>query len=297
MLSNKGSGGLPGTGARGERFKVKPWMRSELLHQWVQTGGILVATVWGVVWGGYTFLWKNILLPSWELAHLNVEISLTPLETRPTSALRELLVTITATNPSERKLYLERLSNTWQLHGIQRLASIGGTDDQPFSQLGNQVLRNSALDYAERDVVKKAGPLLAVGRLFDDEIIHPGETISRSILIGVADDYDAAQVQVVVPALTKKPDHTFLKGNLSERGNGNSLEWELSQEEHLIPTLCRHSAEGANDSSHLRNNDCEEISGEEVDRRLRRFDRLYKVFQDREQVALPEVSREVDAAQ
>jgi hypothetical protein len=41
------------------------------VHEWTKT----VAVVLAALWGGYTFLWKEILVPSWAPATLAPTVS------------------------------------------------------------------------------------------------------------------------------------------------------------------------------------------------------------------------------
>ena len=261
--------GMPGTGADDGLIRGRPWMRSDLLHLWIQSSGILLGAIWGI----YTFIWKDILVPSWAPAHINLDLSLTPLEGRKSSTGdTEMTLKMTATNSSNRKVYL--LSNTWQLFGIQRKrVSEGG-----FGSLGDKALRGEPLIYAERGVNNETGPILAVGRIFDDDIVHPGETINRSILIRIPQVYKAAEIHVIVPALTKSPN--------KELFNGRLLAWGLSDQEDLMPMLCKKSYEGSTPAAD-HPTDCESISPIDLERGLRKFDPLMHVFSDSEQVGIP----------
>ncbi len=261
--------GIPRTGADDGLIRVRPLMRSDLLHLWIQSSGILLGGIWAI----YTFIWKDILVPSWAPAHINLDLSLTPLEGRKSSTGdSEMTLKMTATNSSTRKVYL--LSNTWQLFGIQRKV----VSERGFGSLGDKALRGEPLIYAERGVNNETGPILAVGRIFDDDIVHPGETINRSILIRIPQVYKAAEIHVIVPALTKSPK--------KELFNGRLLAWGLSDQEDLMPMLCKKSDEGSTPAAD-HPTDCESISPIDLERGLRKFDPLMHVFSDSEQVGIP----------
>lgn len=275
LIGNKQEGkGMPGTGNKDGMMRVRPWMRSDLLHQWIQSAGIMVASVWGI----YTFVWQDILVPSWAPAHVNLEITLTPVEGRKYSeGGSEMTLRMTATNPSSRKVYA--LSNTWQLFGIKRKA----VPELGFVSQGDEALRGQPLIYAERGISNESGPTLAVGRIFDDDIIHPGETINRSIMVRIPDGYEAAGVSIVVPALTKAPNAKLF--------NGRRLVWGLSEHEDLVPMLCKNT-NGTSDTPSDHNSDCAYVSAIDLDQKLRDFDPLMRVFTDSEQIGIPVKSPE-----
>ncbi|GDX75084.1 hypothetical protein LBMAG41_01600 [Cyanobium sp.] len=261
--------GMPGTGADDGPIRFLQWMRSDITHRLIQSTGILLGAVWGI----YTFIYKDILVPSWAPAHINLDLSLTPVEGSKSSAGdSEMTLKITVTNSSTRKVYL--LSNTWRLFGIKRKEGSEGV----FASLGDKALRGEPLIYAERGVNNETGPILAVGRIFDDDIVHPGETINRSVLIRIPHIYKAAEIHVIVPALTKSPNKKLFNGRL--------LAWGLSDQEDLVPMLCKNSNEGSTPRAN-HPTDCESISPIDLGRGLRKFDPLMNVFSDSEQVGIP----------
>ena len=44
--------GMPGSGADRAWWRPPSWSSSPLLHEWIRSGGILIAAAWGV----YTFI-------------------------------------------------------------------------------------------------------------------------------------------------------------------------------------------------------------------------------------------------
>ena len=262
--------GIPLTRTNGALIRVRSWMRSGLLHRWIQSSGIILGAFWGI----YTFVWKDILVPSWAPAHINLDLSFTPLEgLRSSTGDSEMTLKMTATNSSARKVYL--LSNTWRIIGIKRIR----VSEEGFGSLGDQALRGEPLIYAERGINNVSGDILAVGRIFDDDIVHPGETISRSILIRIPHVYNAAEINIIMPALTKSPNKKLFNGRL--------LAWGLSNQEYLMPMLCKKSDEGSTTQTANHPTDCESISPIDLERGLRKFDPLMHVFSDTEQVGIP----------
>ena len=112
-----GGEGMPGAGAGRGWFRLPSWLRSELLHEWIRSGGILIAAGWGV----YTFVWKDILVPSWQPATISLEASLTPVADRPPGPDGvEMTLELKGSNSSSRRVY--PLANVWWLTELQRQA-------------------------------------------------------------------------------------------------------------------------------------------------------------------------------
>jgi hypothetical protein len=49
--------GMPGSGSDRAWWRPPSWSRSPLLHEWIRSGAVLIAAVWGV----YTFIYKDIV--------------------------------------------------------------------------------------------------------------------------------------------------------------------------------------------------------------------------------------------
>ncbi len=258
--------GMPGAGAEAGSFRIPLWMRSPSLHEWVRTLGIIIAASWGV----YTFIWKEIYVPSQAPASISLQISLTPIAVdgqsdRPQPSLqRELKVS--ATNASNRRLYL--LSSFWELFPIHRQVLNRSTFPErakgPFDAI-----------HVERGAELQPYPTEAAGKLFVDDHINPGETIHRSVIVSLPSGSYAAQVDVLVPVLTREPP----KGN--GLLGGRMLEWGYDKSDVVIPLLCM---EG-NPSDCLRLDDSEK-QDVQMDRKLKAFDPNYFLNEQSVQVGL-----------
>lgn len=258
--------GMPGSGAKAGRLRLPTWIRSPSLHEWVRTLGIIIAASWGI----YTFLWKEIYVPSQAPASISLEISLTPIagqpqnETSPPSVQRELR--ISATNASTRRLYL--LSSFWELFPIRRQAQHRSTFLErargPFDSLP-----------VERGAVLQPYPTEAAGRLFDDDHINPGETIHRSVVVSLPSNFYAAQVDVLVPVLTREPPKA--NGLLG----GRVLEWGYDRSEMIIPLLCVENK--PEDCLRLDDPEKQDL---QMDRKLKAFDPNYVLNEQSVQVGL-----------
>lgn len=113
--------------------------------------------------GGYTLVWKDILVPSWQPAHLSLEASLTPLPDRPATADRLVMIfAVRTANTSSRRVHT--LANIMWLRGIHRVPRPGSTlrGDRPSLRESDLALRGMALRHVERSVSSTTGLLLAV---------------------------------------------------------------------------------------------------------------------------------------
>ena len=126
--------------------------------------------------------------------------------------------------------------------------------------------------------MRESGPLLALGRLFDDDVLQPGESISRTLLLTIPKDQDAIELSMILPALTRQPDRQLF--------NGQRLEWGLSKDEQIIPLLCRNSEEHPSGSGSTRNRGCRNIDPAQLQRQLRHFDERMQVFTRNDQFSL-----------
>jgi hypothetical protein len=193
----------------------------------------------------YTFVWKDILVPSWQPAHLSLEATLTPVPGRPPSPDGlEMTFDVKGTNTSSRRVYL--LANVWSLSGITRERRPASTrrSEADFQRESNQALRGVGLQHTESSVTSTPGRLLAIGRLFDDEFIDPGDSVNRTILVRIPKAYAAAELRVILPLLTRRPDGLF---------NGRRLVWGLpnAADESPMLLLCPAKVDPASPKSRL----------------------------------------------
>ena len=263
--------GMPGSGRDRAWWRPPAWSRSPLLHEWIRSAGILIAAGWGV----YTFVWKDILVPSWQPAHLGLEASLTPVPDRPpSSAGLEMSLQIKASNASSRRVY--PLSSIWSLREINRAPRAGasGTSGETlfFSQ-ADEVLQGEALSHAERGVSSTPGRLLALGRLMDDDFLDPGESVQRSMLVRIPPGAAAAELQVTLLLLTRRPAGLF---------QGGRLTWGLSEAGDPLPLVCPVPLPaGGSGPSRCRPYD------EASERELQRFDPKKATITLSQQIGLP----------
>ena len=262
--------GMPGSGSGQSWWRPPDWSRSPLMHEWIRSGGILIAAAWGV----YTFVWKDILVPSWQPANLNLDASLKPVPDRPvTEDGLEMILEVKATNASSRRVY--PLANIWYVSGINREPRPGPMlrSDRLFQQASNRALREVGLQQAERATVSTPGKLLAVGRLFDDDIIDPGTSVSRSILVHIPKGYGALELRVTMPLLTRPPDGLF---------NGQKLAWGLDEVGEPELLVCS----GAGSESNGSQTPCK-AADDAIEAEWRRFDPKRSTITLSQQIGLP----------
>jgi len=263
--------GMPGSGSDRAWWRPPTWSRSSLLHEWIRSGAVLIAAVWGV----YTFIYKDIYVPSQQPAHLNLEASLKPVPDRPrptAAAGLEMLLEIKATNASSRRVYL--LANIWTLRVIKIAPRTGPRVDTEFIQESNVVLKEDPVLHKERGVERSTGQLIAIGRLFGDDFINPGNTKNRSILVNIPTGTNAVELSVIMPLLSKQPEATLF--------SGRRLVWEADSFGDTRLLLC--PREGGSSTSG--NPGCRKY-GEKDEKALKQFDpQNFTVTLD-QQIGLP----------
>jgi hypothetical protein len=261
--------GMPGSGSDRAWWRPPSWSSSPLLHEWIRSGAVLIAAVWGV----YTFIYKDIYVPSQQPAHLSLEASLKPVPDRPTPAVgQEMLLEIKATNASSRRVYL--LANIWTLRGINLATRTGANANKEFIQELNAVLKDDPVLHKERGVERSTGKLIAIGRLFGDDFINPGNTKNRSILVNIPTGINAVELSVIMPLLSKQPEATLF--------SGQRLVWEADTVGDTKLLLC--PREGGSSTSG--NPGCRPY-GEKDEKALKQFDQQNFTVTLDQQIGLP----------
>ncbi len=245
------------------RHRLPPWLSTGDVHEWTKTVALVVAALWGV----YTFLWKDILVPSWAPASLLFEVKPRKegVEIKPGAegtGPSRLRLRVIATNPSSRTLYL--LPSVWWASAMQRTETGSG---HSFETAANAVLRVPSVLQAERGQELVSSGVVATGRLFIDDQILPGETVSRDLSIALAKSDTPIVLQWVLPALHRKP--------LSTSGTpllftGQRLGWAyIENKAEIYPVLCKGSD---------KNVKCHEETEEVIEKEIQRFDPRSVIF-------------------
>jgi len=257
-------------------------MRSEHLQQWTQTLVLLIGAVWGI----YTFWYKDIWVPSLQPANLTLDITITPVAgSVARTGDRETILEAKATNSSTKPVYL--LGSYWLLTGLPRITYqplIPATEEQ-LLPLANQVLQQDNLSHFESAVPIQQDPVfLAVGRLFDDDVIQPGETTSRSLLVRIPRGIQALDLRALLPLLHRRPNQTLF--------NGRTLGWKLTDLFNLEPQLCPPTeppTEQGVKSGEPRPSapPCKLVDYRSIAEQIESFDSHYFLINFRKQFALP----------
>jgi hypothetical protein len=195
------------------------------ISTWVQIVGILTATVWGV----YTFVYKEIKVPRSAPVNITVNLQLKKVGTGVTKGnLTAVELKCSAANPSSRQIFL--LPSVWVAYG-KRIAA-KNADAAEFAKEASAVLKDStSLAPANRHITVANTSVVAIGRLFPDTVLKPGETSGRTIVFYVPkSDYDSVELVVLMPS------GADLRGIESE--------WTLTQEAVLNPTIYRINKNG-----------------------------------------------------
>ncbi len=256
-----------------QRWRWPTFLQKGDIHDWTKTVAVVVAALWGI----YTFVWKDILVPSWAPASLVIEVTAQPERPKPSAHLRQppgtipMRLQVTVTNPTQRPLYL--LPNVWWASSIKRQAATKGTS---FQSIANAALSQPIVAHAERGQELGSITVLATGRLIPDNQIQPGEKLSRDLSIAVPSAASAVAFQLIVPALTRNPRPTggwpssLFGGRLFD---GQRLGWAYSEQEDTIYSLlCQKAALPSEEE------DCKPVKPDLIDTMITEFDRGAVVF-------------------
>jgi len=245
-----------------QRWRCPTWLEKGDIHDWTKTVAVVVAALWGI----YTFVWRDILVPSWAPASLVIEVTAQPERPKPSAHVRQpsgtnpMRLQVTVTNPTQRPLYL--LPNVWWASSIKRQAASKGTS---FETMANAVLSEPSVAYAERGLELVSSTVLATGRLIPDDQIQPGEKLSRDLSIAVPRAASAVAFQLILPTLTRNPRATG--GWTHPLFGGRRIGWAYSEQADTIyPLLCQQTAAAAGGAA------CEPVDPKSIKKMLQGFD-------------------------
>jgi hypothetical protein len=182
----------------------RAWFRfsSESAVRGVQTLAIILAGGWAT----YTFIYKEVLEPKSAPVNISMNLQLKKIEaddyhqTMDQNQPVGVEMRITAINPSSRVACL--LPSVWIARGctIGRPAS---PYEQLFTSDLRQVLTNSfTLYFREKHFSRSKFTVVAGGKLFANNILKPGETISRTMILSLpARMYDVIEVDATIPTV------------------------------------------------------------------------------------------------
>jgi hypothetical protein len=174
---------------------AKQLSRTELINQWAQIIGIAAAGLWG----GYVFIHKEFLQPAAVPVNVSVELSLAPSgATRLASVPGDVIpvaMTMSVRNPSARQVAF--LPSVFVVSGDTFAAQRANFDD---------LVAKTTIDtyqrlFAQRHAALHQRQLIAIGSAFPDDMLKPGETLTRQIVLYVpANTYDVLTARVNIPS-------------------------------------------------------------------------------------------------
>jgi hypothetical protein len=178
------------------------------LNTWAQTVGIVVAGIWGI----YTFVFKEIVVPRSSPVNISIDLNLRKITEQRTAdkrALTPIEIMVTAKNPSTRQISV--LPTGWAAYGVV----ISREDLQDFPT-GEVISSKSGQLFLDKYAKSSVRELVDFGRLFPDTSLKPGEVVTRRLVFFVpSNKFDIVDVQTVVPTTTK-PEKTDLAWNLTK---------------------------------------------------------------------------------
>jgi len=167
------------------------------INTWVQTIGIVMAGVWGL----YTFVYKEIVVPKSAPVNITMDLSLKRMQEQRKGGkggLTPIEVTVSAKNPSSREVYI--LPTVWVAYGL-KISPIAVTE-LPEIKIDSSAISQSFID---RYAKTTSRALVALGRLIPDTSLKPGEVVTRRLVFFVPSGmYDMVDVQAAVPTVAEQ---------------------------------------------------------------------------------------------
>lgn len=171
----------------------------ERLNIWVQILAIVIGSGWGV----YVFIYKEHIAPRSIPINLTLDVQLKKVGFGTNGAFMAVEVRASASNPGTRRVYL--LPDIWQAIGVS-ISPTNYTQAAYESEVA-RVLKVSGSNLwtdAKRHVHESEGDVIAVGRMFDYDMLEPGETVRGSRIVYVPyGKYDELDVSFSVPTSSK----------------------------------------------------------------------------------------------
>jgi len=188
---------------------------TELFNKWIQSIGIIVAAIWGA----YTFIYKEIILPKAAPDNITINLQLKRLgAAKHKTSLVPVEMRISATNPSSQRVYL--LPNKWMVWGYKTAPRNDDSLDAFYARAADSMNKRLP-QVAERYARYGEGGIVAGGGIFPDNQLNPGETLTRTIIFYVPlDQYDSIFAQTVISSFAAP--------------SGLALEWKFDNKSQSI---------------------------------------------------------------
>jgi hypothetical protein len=196
----------------------------EKLNTWVQTVGILIASIIASIWGIYAFIYKEIIIPKSAPVNVTLELSLNKRgmcgikESKQPGSLVALEMKVTAKNPSSRTVYL--LPSAFIVFGYH--VAISHLENGDFlREISENKITSKPYPLKLKHVNISKGEVVAVGKLLVDDALKPKELVGRCFLIYVPQgEYDMLRAVAIIPC--------------AKYNSGIRLEWEYKKDENAI---------------------------------------------------------------
>jgi hypothetical protein len=173
--------------------------RTDKVNKWVQTTAIIIAAVWGI----YTFLYAQVLVPKSAPVNITVDLGLKKVgdsaltTTKSDHAVIPVEMNISAKNPSSRQVFL--LPSFWIAYGVK--IGVVSTEDDPFKDALTITARNGVTN-VEKHVREIDDTVVGYGGLLSDTVLKPNETAARRLIFYVPPkEYDSIRVFVSIPTM------------------------------------------------------------------------------------------------
>jgi hypothetical protein len=195
------------------------------INSWVQTIGIVIAAAWG----GWTFVYKEIVVPKSAPVNVTVDLELKKIGGAQPGVNKKKLIPVqlkvSAKNPSSREIYL--LPSVWMASGVKVTSKEHALDDVPV------VTSHNEESFSQRHAEVTESVIVATGGLVEDDSLKPNEVTARTFIFYVPqNEYDYLDLATIVPTIARK--------------GAVDLEWKLNnQTGQLEPTWYRLDAKGA----------------------------------------------------
>ncbi len=169
------------------------------IRDWVQA----IVVVAGVLAGVWEFVFKEIVLPASAPINLSTDINVReagskgPNDDKSQSQFEAIELSVTAKNPSTRNVYL--LTNCWYAQG-ETISTSNQPSGDWAANMTQQIASNAPMNQGAFYGLDKV-PVIAAAEVFpEDEVLHPNETISTSMVFFVPQNtFDVVRVHVHLP--------------------------------------------------------------------------------------------------
>jgi len=169
----------------------------ETINTWAQTIAILLAGFWGI----YTFIYKEVMVPKSAPVNICLNLEVKKIDSAATSAknLTAVEMKVSANNPSTREIHL--LSSGWTAYAMAAMPV--ESDLSHDSATAKTITTPRDITTLERHAKRKGATLVALGQLYGDVSLKPGENLTRRIVFHVPrNKYDLVEVRVSIPSAT-----------------------------------------------------------------------------------------------